>query len=169
MNAGSLLSPQFQRSLARSGGLLLAIVLILVPAFSSLAWLASPPLPMGVLWAAYGWAAQGEAGWRAPLGLVALGLLQDQIAGGPLGFFTVLYLAAFLIGRVIADATRSFNMITEWAGFAAAVVGVGLFAQVLGPWALGGGFDIVPFVLAGLVTVLLFPLVRPLYMVRSGG
>ena len=44
---------------------------------------AQPPLPLAVLWAAYGWAAE-DNGWRAPVALAMLGLLHDQLAGGPL-------------------------------------------------------------------------------------
>jgi rod shape-determining protein MreD len=126
-------------------------------------------LPLGVLWAAYGWAAMGETGWRAPAALFALGLVQDQLSGGPLGLFAFLYLAGFLLGRTAAAATRSPNLFTEWGGFVATMAAVTGLAAIIAPPALGGSASVGPFAIAATVTALLFPLVRPLYIVRGAG
>ncbi|HRE45411.1 MAG TPA: hypothetical protein PKY87_15760, partial [Terricaulis sp.] len=49
----------------RAFGLVLAIASVILPALPLGPLFAQPPLPLAVLWAAYGWAAEDEAGWRA--------------------------------------------------------------------------------------------------------
>lgn len=167
MNRLGLLAPGARMSLARLAGLLIALVCVVAPALPLGPLAASPPLPLAVLWAAYGWAAMGETGWRAPFVLFLLGLLQDQLSGGPLGLFAIVYLAGFLLGRTAAAATRSPNLFTEWAGFVATMLAVCVIAAIIAPPALGGAAGLGPFALAAAVTALLFPLVRPLYIVRG--
>jgi hypothetical protein len=163
----SFLSPLFRRSFGRALGLGLAILCLIGPALPLGPLAQSPPMPLGVLWCAFGWATLGETGWRAPAALAVLGLAHDVLSGGALGFFALLYLAAFLIGRTAANATRSDNLVTEWGGFAATVIGVGLIAALLGPMIYGGGFGIGQFAIAAAITVALFPLVRPLYLAQG--
>ena len=62
-------------------------------------------------------------------------------------------------------ATRSANLFTEWAGFIATMIAVCALAALIAPPALGGAAKIGPFALAAGITALLFPLVRPLYIV----
>ena len=162
-----LFAPNFTRSTLRLTGLVLAIVLVILPSAPWGAWAASPPLPIAPLWAAYGWAADGEDGWRAPVTLTLLGLLEDQLSGGPLGFYALIFLLAFFIGRVAANAMRTANLISPWMGFAATAAGACIVAMLVGHWVVGEGGAISTFALAALVTTLLFPLVRPLYMSKG--
>ncbi|MFZ4601146.1 MAG: hypothetical protein ACOYM8_01735 [Caulobacterales bacterium] len=165
MSRLGLLAPGARMSLARLAGLVIALICVVAPALPWGPLAASPPLPLAVMWAAYGWAAMGETGWRAPVVLFLLGLLQDQLSGGPLGLFAIIYLAGFLLGRTAATATRSANLFTEWAGFIATMIAVCALAALIAPPALGGAAKIGPFALAAGITALLFPLVRPLYIV----
>jgi rod shape-determining protein MreD len=159
-----LFAPNFTRSTLRLIGLLLAALLVVLPSLPFGPWAASPPLPIAPLWAAYGWAADGEDSWRAPTALAALGLLEDQLSGGPLGFYALIFLIAFFIARVAANAMRTANLISPWTGFAATAAGACVSATIIAHWVLGQGGAIGTFALAALVTTILFPLVRPLYM-----
>lgn len=76
-----MLHIQGLRWVRRSFGLLLAIACALVPALPLGGYLAQPPLPFAAMWLAYGWAADGGGGWRAPVIIMALGLLQDWLSG----------------------------------------------------------------------------------------
>jgi cell shape-determining protein MreD len=124
----------------------------------------SPPLPIAPLWAAYGWAADGEDGWRAPVALTMLGLLEDQLSGGPLGFYALIFLLAFFIGRVAANAMRTANFLSPWMGFAATAAGACIVAMAVAHLVLGEGGAIITFAASALITTALFPIVRPLYM-----
>ena len=150
------------RGVLRAWGLALAVASVILPALPMGPLLAQPPLPFAVLWAAYGWAAEDESGWRAPIALALLGLLHDQLAGGPYGLFMLIYLAAYLIGRVAAVAMSAPNLVSLWGGFivtaALTVVIVMGVARLLAPIAVA------PYVEGALITAILFPLVRPLYM-----
>jgi hypothetical protein len=164
MRGAILFAPNVTRSTLRLIGLVLATVLTILPALPLGPLAAQPPLPIAPLWAAYGWAADGEDSWRAPAALAALGLLQDQLSGGPLGFYMLIYLGAFFVGWAAASAMRTANLISPWMGFAATAAGACLIAALIAPWALGGGAALATFALAALSTTALFPLVRPLYM-----
>jgi cell shape-determining protein MreD len=126
--------------------------------------IAQPPLPLAVLWAAYGWAAEDESGWRAPVTLTVLGLLHDQLAGGPYGLFAVLYLAAYLVGRGAAVIMSAPNLISLWGGFIFTTLVTVAIAAIIAPLALGDNVSILPYAEAATITAILFPLVRPLYM-----
>jgi len=168
----TFLTPATQRGGLRLIGLVVAVVSVIVPSFPLGPLAGTPWTPMAVLWAAYGWAAEADEterinslrGVRAPATLAALGLLQDQLAGGPAGLYMVLYLAAYLIGWITARTMRSPNVWSLWAGFIAMCVGLCGFAALLAPWALDGRFNIAPFAQACALTAVLFPLVRPFYM-----
>jgi cell shape-determining protein MreD len=116
------------------------------------------------LWAAYGWAAEDESGWRAPVTLTVLGLLHDQLAGGPYGLFAVLYLAAYLVGRGAAVIMSAPNLISLWGGFIFTTLVTVAIAAIIAPLALGDNVSILPYAEAATITAILFPLVRPLYM-----
>jgi hypothetical protein len=162
VNAFALRAPD--RRVLRAWGFALAVASVILPAMLRGPLFAQPPLPLAVLWAAYGWAAEDESGWRAPIVLAALGLLHDQLAGGPYGLFAVLYLSAYLVGRGAAVLMSAPNLLSLWGGFfATTLVTVGI-AWVAAPLALGDNVSIVPYVEAALITVALFPIVRPLYM-----
>lgn len=167
MRGPIIFAPTVTRSTARLLGLILAAALVIAPALALGPWMAQPPLPIAPLWAAYGWAADGEDGWRAPVTLSLLGLLQDQLSGGPLGFYMLIFLAAYLIGRLAATAMRTANLLSPLMGFAATAAGACLVAWILAQSVFGGGAGIGSFALAALITVALFPLVRPLYMGKS--
>lgn len=152
----------------RAFGLALAIASVILPALPIGPLFAQPPLPLAVLWAAYGWAAEDEAGWRAPLLLALLGLLHDQMAGGPYGLFVALYLSAYLMGRIVAAAMSAPNLVSLWGGFIVTALLSILIAWLLAPIGLGRQVGIGPYAEAALITAILFPLVRPLYMSGSG-
>ena len=96
--------------------------------------------------------------------LTLLGLLHDQLAGGPYGLFAVLYLAAYLVGRGAAVIMSAPNLISLWGGFIfTTLVTVGI-AALIAPLALGDNVSILPYAEAATITAILFPLVRPLYM-----
>jgi hypothetical protein len=152
------------RRVLRRWGFIIAVASVILPALPLGPAFAQPPLPLAVLWAAYGWAAEDESGWRAPLTLTALGLLHDQLAGGPYGLFPVLYLAAYLVGRGAAVIMSAPNLISLWGGFIfTTLVTIGI-AWLLAPIALGDNVSVLPYAEAATITAIFFPIVRPLYM-----
>ena len=60
------------RSALRVWGFALAVASVILPALPLGPLFAQPPMPLAALWAAYGWAAEDESGWRAPVTLAAL-------------------------------------------------------------------------------------------------
>jgi hypothetical protein len=160
----SVLTPTSRRTLFGALGLALAAYSVIAPAFPIGVLGATPWVPLAVVWAAYGWASQPEPGVLPPLTLFAFGLIHDQFAGGPIGLFAMLYPLAFLIGRLATASMRSPNVVSLWAGFIATSAGLWLAALVIAPWALHGRAAMGPFAESLLVTALVFPLVRPLYM-----
>lgn len=155
------------RRVLRAWGLALAVASVVLPALPMGPIFAQPPLPLAVLWAAYGWAAEDESGWRAPLTLTVLGLLHDQLAGGPYGLFPVLYLTAYLVGRGAAVIMSAPNLISLWGGFIFTTLVTIAIAAVIAPLALGDNISILPYAEAATITAILFPIVRPLYMSAS--
>lgn len=152
------------RRVLRAFGLILAIASVMLPALPLGPAFAQPPLPLAVLWAAYGWAAEDESGWRAPLTLTVLGLLHDQLAGGPYGLFPVLYLAAYLVGRAAAVIMSAPNLVSLWGGFIFTTLVTVAIAYLIAPLAFGSNVSILPYAEAATITAILFPIVRPLYM-----
>ena len=151
----------------RAWGAGLAIASVILPALPLGPLFAQPPMPLAVLWAAYGWAAEDESGWRAPVALSLLGLTHDLLAGGPFGLFMAIYLSAYLIGRGAAVAMSAPNLLSLWGGFiVTALLTIGV-ARLLAPWALGGHVSVRPYAEAAAITALLFPIFRPLYMSGS--
>ena len=162
------------RGVLRAWGLALAVASVILPALPLGPLFAQPPLPLAVLWAAYGWAAEDETGWRAPVALAMLGLVHDQLAGGPYGLFAVLYLSAYLIGRVAAVVMSAPNLVSLWGGFIVTALITIVIAYVVAPLGLGRNVSVGPYAEAALITAILFPIVRPLYMsaaasARPGG
>jgi hypothetical protein len=153
------------RGTLRAWGFALAVASVILPALPFGLLFAQPPMPLAVLWAAYGWAAEDESGWRAPVTLTLLGLVHDQLAYGPYGLFVLLYLSAYLLGRVVAVNMSAPNLVSLWGGFiVTALLTVGIVAgvaRILIPVAVA------PYAEAAAITALLFPLVRPLYMDAS--
>ncbi len=160
MNAFSLRAPS--RRALRAWGLALAVASVILPALPLGSFFAQPPLPLAMLWAAYGWAAEDESGWRAPLALSVLGLLHDQLAGGPYGLFVLIYLSAYLIGRVAAVVMSAPNLVSLWGGFI--VTALLSILIVIGVERIIVPIAVAPYAEAALITAILFPLVRPLYM-----
>lgn len=152
------------RGVLRAWGLALAIGSAISPALPLGPLFAQPPMPLAVLWAAYGWAAEDESGWRAPTALLVLGLVHDQLSGGPYGLMTALYLSAYLIGRVAAVVMSAPNLVSLWGGFIVTALLTVLLAWGLAPWALGANVSVRPYAEAAAITALFFPIVRPLYM-----
>jgi hypothetical protein len=152
------------RRVLRAWGLVLAVASVILPALPMGPVFAQPPMPLAVLWAAYGWAAEDESGWRAPVALAILGLLHDQLAGGPYGLFAVLYLAAYLVGRGAAVIMSAPNLISLWGGFIFTTLVTVAIAALIAPLAIGDNVSVAPYAETATITAILFPLVRPLYM-----
>lgn len=157
-------------------GFVIAVASVVLPALPLGPLFQQPPFPLAVLWAAFAWAVEDEgeprgdslllqiAALRAPLLLAALGLLHDQLSGGPFGLMATIYLSAFVIGRVVAMRVGMTEWHLVWGGFivvAAATVGV---AFLVAPVALGPNVSVRQYAEAAAVTILLFPLARVLYM-----
>jgi hypothetical protein len=155
------------RGTLRAWGFAFAVLSVILPALPLGPVFAQPPLPLAVLWAAYGWAAEDESGWRAPLTLALLGLLHDQLAGGPYGLFVVLYLSAYLVGRVAAVAMSAPNLVSLWGGFIVTALITVAIAYFVAPLGLGRNVSVAPYAEAAIITAILFPLVRPFYMSAS--
>ncbi len=155
------------RGVLRTWGLVLAVLSVILPALPLGPLFSQPPLPLAVLWAAYGWAAEDESGWRAPLALALLGLLHDQLAGGPYGLFVAIYISAYLAGRILAVLMSAPNLVSLWGGF----IGTALFtigvAYLLARFGLGRNVSVLPYAEAAIITAIIFPIVRPLYMGAS--
>jgi len=167
MNALHARAPS--RRVLRGWGFALAVASVILPALPLGPLFAQPPMPLAVLWAAYGWAAEDESGWRAPLTLAVLGLLHDQMAGGPYGLFAALYVSAYLIGRVAAVVMSAPNLVSLWGGFIVTALLTILIAYFLAPLALGENVSAGPYAEAAIITAILFPIVRPLYMNATQG
>ncbi len=150
-----------QRAL-RAWGFALAAASVILPSLPYGPLFTQPPMPLAVLWAAYGWAAEDESGWRAPMMLALLGLLHDQLAGGPYGLFVAVYVSAYLAGRAAAVMMSAPNLVSLWGGFVVtALVTIALVALVERFFL---PIAVAPYAEAALITALLFPFVRPLYM-----
>jgi hypothetical protein len=75
-----------------------------------------------------------------------------------------LYLSAYLIGRVAAVAMSAPNLVSLWGGFIVTALLTVAIAWVIAPLGLGRNVSVLPYFEAALITAILFPLVRPLYM-----
>ncbi len=155
--------------LQRRLGFVLAVASVVLPALRLGPLFAQPPLPLAALWAAYGWASQSSPGWSAPVALTLIGLLHDQMSGGPYGLFATLYLAAFLFGRVATGLINAPTLFSVWGGFIVTCAAVCVLAAILAPLALGPYTQVWTFAEAALITAILFPLVRTLYMDDAQG
>lgn len=153
----------------RSFGLLLAIVCIIAPALPAGVLFSQPPTPFAAMWLAYGSAADRSGGWRAPVVILALGLTQDWLSGGPLGLYALMFIGAYILGGRAAAFMRSANFLSPWVGMIVTLVGVYVLAAIAVPLALGPDARLGAFGETLAVTGLLFPLVRPLYMNASTG
>ncbi len=160
----ALFSRAVDRDVLRAWGFALAVASVILPALPLGPLFQQPPMPLAVLWAAYGWAAEDVSSWRAPIVLTALGLIHDQLAGGPYGLFVALYLSAYIIGRGSAVLMSAPNLVSLWGGFIVTALLTVLIAMVLAPMGLGRHVSVRPYAEAATITALLFPLVRPLYM-----
>ncbi|MBX3430277.1 MAG: hypothetical protein KF779_11920 [Hyphomonadaceae bacterium] len=162
MNAFQVRAPS--RGALRAWGMVIAVLSVILPALPLGPLFAQPPLPLAVLWAAYGWAAEDESGWRAPVALALLGLLHDQLAGGPYGLFAGIYLSAYLAGRILAVLMSAPNLVSLWGGFiGTAIFTIGV-AYLLARLGLGPNISVLPYAEAAIITAIFFPIVRPLYM-----
>lgn len=165
MNAFRMRAPS--RAVLRAWGFALAVASVILPALPLGPLFSQPPMPLAVLWAAYGWAAEDESGWRAPVLLTVLGLLHDQLAGGPYGLFAGIYVSAYLVGRIAANIMSAPNLVSLWGGFiVTALITIGV-AYLLARLGLGRNISVLPYAEASIITAIIFPIVRPLYMSAS--
>lgn len=165
----ALLHIEGLRWIQRSFGLLLAIACTVFPSLPFGVILSQPPTPFAAMWLAYGWAADRNGGWRAPLVILVLGLTQDWLAGGPLGLYALMFMSAYVLGGRAADFMRSANFLSPWVGMIVTLFGVFAVATIAVPLALGPGTGLGAFGQALAITGLLFPLVRSLYMNSQTG
>jgi hypothetical protein len=79
----------------------------------------------------------------------------------------LLYLSAYLIGRIAAVLMSAPNLVSLWGGFIVTagltVAIVMLIARLIMPIA------VIPYAEAAIITAIMFPLVRPLYMSAAAG
>ncbi|MBK6704012.1 MAG: hypothetical protein IPG56_09855 [Caulobacteraceae bacterium] len=126
------------RNVLRTWGLVLAVLSVILPALPLGPLFAQPPMPLAVLWAAYGWAAEDESGWRAPLALALLGLAARSTRRRAVRLVSGIYLSAYLIGPHRSPAMSAPNLVSLWGGF----IGTALFtigvAWLLAPLAFLG-------------------------------
>ncbi|MBI1250444.1 MAG: hypothetical protein GC189_03115 [Alphaproteobacteria bacterium] len=160
----ALLAPGARVGARHVIGAILAVLGVIIPALPIGPWAAQPPFPLIALWAAYGWASEPNASWRAPLFLFALGALHDQLAGGPYGVFAALYPFGFFVGFYVNRAVRASTLIASWAGFAIVCAAVSGLAAVAAMAAFGRNASAQGFIETAAITALLFPLVRTIYM-----
>jgi hypothetical protein len=146
----------------------LAVASVIAPALQLGPLFAQPPLPLAVLWLAYGLAAEDHGGPRVYIALFALGLLHDQLSYNPYGVFAFLYVSAYPLGWLAARAMSAPNFVALWGGFIAQCAGVALLALLIAPLAFGEGAPLLPLIQTLMFTALLFPLVRPFYMLAPG-
>lgn len=146
-------------------GYALTIALVILPAFPLGPLFATPPLPLAGLWLAQGLALR-EAHWRGLVALALIGLLNDQIAGYPLGLMPFVFLIAYFASALLANVTRSVNLFSEWAAFCGVVAAACASGFVLLA-ILGQAPGLPPIALAGASTALLYPLIRGFYVDRS--
>ncbi|MBY0564204.1 MAG: hypothetical protein K2P58_08455 [Hyphomonadaceae bacterium] len=157
-------------------GFLVAVASVVLPALPLGPLFQQPPFPLAVLWAAFAWAVEDDgeprgdalllqvAALRAPLLLALLGLLHDQLSGGPFGLMATIYLSAFITGRFVNMRMGMTEWHLAWGAFivtAVATIGV---AFLIAPVALGPNVSVRQYAEAVGVTALLFPLARPFYM-----
>jgi hypothetical protein len=147
----------------RIAGFVFAVISVIAPALPLGPVFAPPWTPLAVLWLAYGYANTASADWRAQVALFALGLVHDQFAGGPFGLYAILYLAAFVVGRMMTSMMRSPNLLSLWGGFIAMCAGLCVVATLFAPWAMGGRVELAPFMVQCAVTAILFPIARHFY------
>lgn len=162
------LSPAARRAVTFWAGVSLVAALILAPALP-IPGLAAPPLPLAALWAAYGWAAHAQSGWRAPALLGLFGIGHDLLAGGPAGLYPLVYVGAYGAALLVVIGVRPRTFYAEWGGMIATLALTTLLAGWAAPWALDGRFPLVPWAWAILTTAVLYPFVRPLFMVETIG
>jgi hypothetical protein len=149
-------------------GWALAAFTVIAPALQLGPLSAQPPIPFGALWLAFGLAAEDRGGPRTFVALFLLGLLHDQLAYNPYGLFAAFYVAAYPLGWIAARAMSAPNWIALWGGFIACCAGLGVVGWLIARLAFGDGAPILPLVQTLAVTALVFPLVRPLYMLSPG-
>jgi hypothetical protein len=61
------------------------------------------------------------------------------------------------------------NLVSLWGGFIVTIVITIGIAWIVAPLGLGRNVSIAPYAEAALITAILFPLVRPLYMSANAG
>lgn len=155
-------------------GWALAVVTVMAPALQLGPLFAQPPIPFGAVWLAFGLAAEDRGGPRAFIALFLLGLLHDQLAYNPYGLFAALYVSAYPLAWLAARAMSAPNWVALWGGFIACCAGLGVVGWLLARLAFGDSAPIIPMGLTLVATALLFPIVRPFYMLsprasRLGG
>jgi rod shape-determining protein MreD len=125
------------------------------------------PPPDLVLISVFFWAIYGPS-FLPPWAVFLLGLIQDFTTGGPIGFWALIYLAAygFTLSQRVFFTGRSGPGV--WIGFAMIAVVTAVVAWILGSisyarWMMPG-----PIVLQAAVTILFYPLVARILSLLRG-
>lgn len=164
-----VLAPGARLGVRRILGAVVAVIGVVIPALPLGPLVAQPPFPLVALWAAYGWASEAPSTWRTPLFLFALGVLHDQMAGGPYGVFAALYAFAFFVALFANRMMSAPNLLAVWGGFAATCAATSVLAAFIALAAYGRNASALAFMETAAITALLFPLARPLYMPSAIG
>jgi len=123
-------------------------------------WVPAPEL--GII-AAFFWAVYAPALFP-PAAIFSLGLVQDFVSGGPIGFWATIYLAVygftlsqrvFFIGRTVMGV---------WVGFVAVSVLTSIVTWLLASTIYNRWVPPGEIFLQALVTVVVFPFIGPVFM-----
>jgi len=137
------------------------MLLAIVPINLFRGWMPGPEL--GLI-AAFFWAVYAP-NLFPPAAIFALGLVQDFASGGPVGFWALIYLAAygFTLSQRVFFIGRS--LIGVWLGFAAVATIAGMAIWLLASTVYNRWVPPAEIFLQVAVTTLAFPLVGPLFLV----
>lgn len=137
----------------------LALFVYVVPARAGVI---DTPMPWLALIPIFFWGSCRPGAWESTATFV-LGVAHDWLTGGPLGPFTLGFLAAYAVAAMEREALAGQSAAAAWIGFGAAAGAAGLAAWGGALLALGASPDMGALFWQIAVTVLLAPLAaRPL-------
>lgn len=151
------LLPQWRRNLIQVVPMAITLALILIAGVPGEGPMAVPVAPLLALMSVYYWSVYRPDWLSAPV-VFFLGLIADCLFGGPLGLNALLFLFAYgmTASQRLILQSRPFGIC--WFAFAMVVVACSLLSWLVGSLFYGHLFDIAPFAVQGVLTILLFPL-----------
>ncbi len=120
------------------------------------------PLPNIAAVSLYFWAINGPV-FMPPWAVFLLGLTHDLLSGTPLGFWVVIYLAAYGFTLTQRVFFRGRTGIGAWLGFALIMALVTASAWLVGMLVLERWLDPAELVLQAVVTLVLYPFFARLF------